>query len=439
MSFTVKDILRMEVAPALGCTEPSAIALGAAAAASLLDDEEITSIEVWVDANIYKNSVAVSIPGTAGLCGLDVASALGAIGGDPELKLEVLEPVDDDVIAKAQKILRAGGVKINLLPDQKGLFIKTAILGERTVAESVIMDSHDNITSLTINSQEISDSPLLSKRSNGGSKGELFDLEAWLRELSLPELLGLVDDLDTEDIRFLEEGVQYNLRLADYGLKHGSGLGVGKTLDRLVRQQLIEKDMILAAKILTSAASDARMSGVKMPAMSSAGSGNHGLTAILPIWAVKDYLECDKRDVFEAIALSHIITAFIKAYTGRLSALCGCSIAAGAGATAGITYLLGGTIHHIAGAIKNLTEDLAGVICDGAKAGCSLKLATAAGTAVQAALFALQGVQVHSTNGIIAASPEQTMQNIGTLSTQGMIETDRTILQIMMEKEFSGI
>lgn len=439
MSFTVKDILRMEVAPALGCTEPSAIALGAAAAASLLDDEEITSIEVWVDANIYKNSVAVSIPGTAGLCGLDVASALGAIGGDPELKLEVLEPVDDDVIAKAQKILRAGGVKINLLPDQKGLFIKTAILGERTVAESVIMDSHDNITSLTINSQEISDSPLLSKRSNGGSKGELFDLEAWLRELSLPELLGLVDDLDTEDIRFLEEGVQYNLRLADYGLKHGSGLGVGKTLDRLVRQQLIEKDMILAAKILTSAASDARMSGVKMPAMSSAGSGNHGLTAILPIWAVKDYLECDKRDVFEAIALSHIITAFIKAYTGRLSALCGCSIAAGAGATAGITYLLGGTIHHIAGAIKNLTEDLAGVICDGAKAGCSLKLATAAGTAVQAALFALQGVQVHSTNGIIAASPEQTMRNIGTLSTQGMIETDRTILQIMMEKEFSGI
>ncbi|MCK4901679.1 MAG: serine dehydratase subunit alpha family protein [Anaerolineales bacterium] len=439
MSFTVKDILRMEVAPALGCTEPSAIALGAAAAAALLDDEEITSIEVWVDANIYKNSVAVSIPGTAGLCGLDVASALGAIGGDPELKLEVLEPVDDDVIAKAQKILRAGGVKINLLPDQKGLFIKTAILGERTVAESVIMDSHDNITSLTINSQEISDSPLLSKRSNGGSKGELFDLEAWLRELSLPELLGLVDDLDTEDIRFLEEGVQYNLRLADYGLKHGSGLGVGKTLDRLVRQQLIEKDMILAAKILTSAASDARMSGVKMPAMSSAGSGNHGLTAILPIWAVKDYLECDKRDVFEAIALSHIITAFIKAYTGRLSALCGCSIAAGAGATAGITYLLGGTIHHIAGAIKNLTEDLAGVICDGAKAGCSLKLATAAGTAVQAALFALQGVQVHSTNGIIAASPEQTMQNIGTLSTQGMIETDRTILQIMMEKEFSGI
>lgn len=439
MSFTVKDILTMEVAPALGCTEPAAIALGAAAAASLLGGEEITAIEVWVDANIYKNGIAVSIPGTEGLCGLDVASALGAIGGDPKLKLEVLEPVDDKVLAQAQEVLQAGGVRVNLLPDQKGLFIRTAVRGEHIVAESVIRDSHDNIVSLTVNGQEIPDSPLLSERGDGRSKSALDDLEAWLRGLSLAELFGFIDDLDAEDLRFLEEGVRFNLRLAEYGLKHGCGLGVGKTLDRLVRQRLIGKDMILAAKILTSAASDARMAGVKMPAMSSAGSGNHGLTAILPIWAVKDYLECDRRAVLEAIGLSHIITAFVKAHTGRLSALCGCSIAAGAGATAGVTYLLGGSLHHIAGAIKNLTQDLAGVICDGAKAGCSLKLATAAGTAVQAALFALQGVQVHYTNGIIDASPEKTMQNIGTLSTQGMIETDRTILRIMMEKQFSRI
>lgn len=439
MSFTVKDILTMEVAPALGCTEPAAIALGAAAAASLLGGEEVTAIEVWVDANIYKNGIAVSIPGTEGLCGLDVASALGAIGGDPKLKLEVLEPVDDKVLAQAQEVLQAGGVRVNLLPDQKGLFIRTAVRGEHIVAESVIRDSHDNIVSLTVNGQEIPDSPLLSERGDGRSKSALDDLEAWLRGLFLAELFGFIDDLDAEDLRFLEEGVRFNLRLAEYGLKHGCGLGVGKTLDRLVRQRLIRKDMILAAKILTSAASDARMAGVKMPAMSSAGSGNHGLTAILPIWAVKDYLECDRRAVLEAIGLSHIITAFVKAHTGRLSALCGCSIAAGAGATAGVTYLLGGSLHHIAGAIKNLTQDLAGVICDGAKAGCSLKLATAAGTAVQAALFALQGVQVHYTNGIIDASPEKTMQNIGTLSTQGMIETDRTILRIMMEKQFSRI
>lgn len=180
------------------------------------------------------------------------------------------------------------------------------------------------------------------------------------------------------------------------------------------------------------------MAGVKLPAMSSAGSGNHGLTAVLPIWAVKEFIECEKKSILEAIGLSHIITAYVKAHTGRLSAVCGCSIAAGAGATAGVTYLLGGDVQHIAGAITILTEDLAGIICDGAKAGCALKLATAAGTAVQAALFSLQGVNVQS-DGIIGTSLEQTTQNIGVLSTKGMIETDRTILRIMLEKQFSGL
>ena len=437
MTFTAKDILKVEVAPALGCTEPAAIALGAAAAASLLDDGEITQIEVWVDPNIYKNGIAVSIPGTGGLCGLDMAGALGALGGAPELGMEVLEPVDDSVVAQAQTLLRAGLVKVHLLPDQRNLFVKTVVHTEGSTAESVIQNSHDNIVSLALNDQRIEGSPLLSRRDVANGRGTLTDLETWLKGLSLAELYGLIDDLDDKDVAFLKEGVQFNVRLAEYGLKHGCGLGVGKTLDRLARQGLIKRDMILSAKILTSAASDARMAGVKMPAMSSAGSGNHGLTAVLPIWAVKDYVECDERIVFEAIGLSHIITAFVKAYTGRLSAVCGCSIAAGAGATAGVTYILGGALSHIAGAIKNLTEDLAGVICDGAKAGCSLKLATAAGTAVQAALFALQGVQVQYTDGIIAASPEKTLQNIGTLSTQGMVETDRTILRIMMEKQLS--
>jgi L-cysteine desulfidase len=155
---------------------------------------------------------------------------------------------------------------------------------------------------------------------------------------------------------------------------------------------LIKKDMLLEAKILTSAASDARMSGVKMPAMSSGGSGNHGLTAILPIFAISHHIQSvNKKDMLKAIALSHLITAYVKAFTGRLSAVCGCSIAAGAGAAAGITYLMGGTSNHISGAIKNLICDLAGIICDGAKNSCAFKLATAAGAAVQASLLSLHG------------------------------------------------
>jgi L-cysteine desulfidase len=439
MSFTVKDLLRIEVGPALGCTEPAAVALGAAAATSLLGGQaEIEKIEVWVDANVYKNGVAVSIPGAGELYGLAAASALGAVAGDAALGLQVLEPVTEEATRRASDLVNANRVHLNVLPDQKRLFIRTEITSPAGTACSVIEDAHDNIVHLSVNGKEVRSHPLLCPVQDGSKGTNLKELEAWLKGLSLERLVRLVDELDDEDITFLQEGVQFNVRLAEYGLKQGSGLGVGKTLERLARQKLVARDMGLAAKILTSAASDARMAGVKLPAMSSGGSGNHGLTAILPIWAVKDYLDCEPKAVLESIALSHIVTAYVKAHTGRLSALCGCSIAAGAGAAAGITHLMGGTVLDIANAIKNLSEDLAGVICDGAKAGCSLKLATAAACAVQAALFSLQGVRVHHRDGIIDASPEQTMKNIGTVSTQGMIEADRTILQIVMEKHFNA-
>jgi L-cysteine desulfidase len=434
--FRVKDVLKTEVAPALGCTEPVAIALAAAAAASLIPDQSIDTLEIWVDPNIYKNGVAVAIPGTQGLNGLDLAAALGALGGDPSLRLEVLATVEDDTVARALKLLEHRKVIVKLLQDRTSLYVKAVIRSETQESEAIIEGLHDNIVSMKLDGQPVAGNKLLAGEETGDGKSKLQMVEAWLKQLSLSDLVALLDDLDADDYAFLDEGIQFNRRLADYGLKHGSGLGIGKTLDRLVRQRLISRDMIVTARILTAAASDARMAGVPLPAMSSAGSGNHGLTAILPIWALKDYVKSDHQAILQAIAISHIITAYVKAHTGRLSAICGCSVAAGAGATAGVTHLLGGTLQHIAGAITNLTEDLAGVICDGAKAGCSLKLATAAGTAIQSALFALQGVHVKSTDGIVADSAEETMQNVGRLSSQGMIETDRTILKIMLEKNF---
>jgi len=444
MSFTVKDVLRLQVAPALGCTEPVAVALAGAAAASLLPGGRaaVQSVEVWVDPNVYKNGLAVSIPGTAGLCGLDTAAALGVAGGEATLRLEVLDPVTPEVVERAKAMLREGRATVHLLADRRGLHIRAVAKGLSAdgaahEAQAVIEGQHDRIVSLSLDGEDISAHPLLAENGPGGG-GQMAELEDWLRGLSLAELLVLADDLDAEDLAFLEQGVVYNTRLAEHGLKFGCGLGVGKTFERLARQKLIAKDLSLAARMLTSAAADARMDGVKLPAMSSAGSGNHGLTAVLPIWAVKDFLVCTQADVLKAIGLSHIVTASVKAHTGRLSAVCGCSVAAGAGATAGIAALMGGDLHHIAGAIKLLIEDLAGVICDGAKAGCALKLATAAGTAVQAALFSLHGMRVSATNGIIAESPEQTMRNVGQLSTEGMVETDRTILAIMIEKKLAG-
>lgn len=436
MSFTAKDILQMQVAPALGCTEPVAIALGAAAAASLLPNRDFDRIEVWLDPNIYKNGLGVIIPGTRGMVGLDTASVLGALGGDPHLGLEVLEPLTDEIVGQAQQFLAENEVVVHLL-EKQGLHIRTIIHSKTDTAESLITQLHNNIAELKLNGEHVHNSPLLDSTLDGNTAKKHGELETWLKQQSLDDLVALIDNLDQEDLHFIREGVECNLKLAAYGLKHGTGLGVGKALERMLRQKLLVKDMTTTAKVLTSAAADARMGGVKLPAMSSAGSGNHGLTATLPIWAIKDFIEHDEETILRAIGLSHIVTAYVKAHTGRLSAVCGCSVAAGAGATAGITYLIGGDAGHMAGAIKNISEDLTGVICDGAKAGCAIKLNTAAGAAVQAALLSLQGVNVQDTDGIIGESPEKTIQNIGILSVDGMIETDKTILKIMQEKQTS--
>lgn len=436
MNFTAKDILDMEVTLALGCTEPVAIALATAAAATLLPKRDIDAVEIWIDPNIYKNGMAVTIPGTGGMHGLDTAAALGACGGDPERGLEILDSLDEPAITRAKTLLDGDRVTVNLR-DEVGLYVKARLSAGTDCAEALIVDLHNNIVSLQLNGQEITGSPLLNKAARRGGKHTLAELEEWLRSLTLEELLELVAQLDEEDLNFLEEGVNHNLALAEYGLKHGSGLGIGKAIDRLIKQKLLVKDMSTSARRLTSAAADARMGGAKLPAMSSAGSGNHGLTAILPIWAIKDFIDHDRDTLLRAIGLSHIITAYVKAHTGRLSAVCGCSVAAGAGATAGITYLVGGDVHHMEGAIKNILEDLAGVICDGAKAGCAIKLNTAAGAAVQAALFSLQGVNVKDTDGIIGDSTRQTIQNMGALSHNGMANADKTILKIMLDKQMT--
>ncbi len=382
MNYTIKDILSLEVAPALGCTEPTAVALCAAAAATLMKNP-VEEIEVWLDPNLYKHGMAVSIPGAAGKSGMDLAAALGVLGGDPYLKLEVLFPVDDEVLRQADGMVKSKKVRVNLDSEKKGIFVRTVLKNPGEYAEAVIEKMHDNITTLCYNGECVDQHPLVSGLAEGSS--ELEALETRLKEQTVRDLMELLDTLDESDFEFLQEGVNYNLKLAEYGLKTGAGLGVGLTFERLIREKLIQNNMMVAARRLTSAASDARMSGVKLPAMSSGGSGNHGLTATLPIWAVKGHLNIeDPRDVLRAIALSHVITAYVKAHTGRLSAVCGCSVAAGAGAAAGITHMMGGTRNHVSGVIR-----------DGAKNSCSLKPATAAGTAVRSALFSLRGIQVH--------------------------------------------
>lgn len=462
MEYTVKDILQFEVAPALGCTEPTAIALGAAAAASLLPSNDhlntktkrIDSIELWLDPNIFKNGLAVAIPGTGGLSGLDFASAIGAIAGDPMLRMEVLVPITDEDVKFASQFVQGGKVKLNLLSDHRGLYVKTVMKSGEDRAMSIIEVLHDNITTLEINGERVIEHSLYTNNQHYNNKNNIYqnsednqngkdnrekpknaaELEKSLKQITMNEIMALADQLDSDDLDFIERGIEMNMALSRYGLEHDCGLQVGATLKRLADKGLISKDMIHTARVLTAAAGDARMSGARLPAMSSAGSGNHGLTAIIPVKAVADHIQAERDELCRAVGLSHIITASIKAHTGRLAAICACSVAAGAGAAAGIASLMGGTIDQIGAAVENIIEDLAGVICDGAKNSCALKLDTAAGAAVQAALFALNGLNVKMTDGIVGETPEKTIRNIGILSSEGMVETDRVILKIMLDK-----
>lgn len=434
MKHTAKALLQQLVAPALGCTEPVAVALAAAAAASLLPGRDPDCIRVSVDPNVLKNGLGVNIPGTNGLKGLDLAAALGALRAAPQAGMQLLHAVQESTLDRAKGLTAANKVSVNLLQEQTGLYIHCLIQSGQDQSEAVIQGGHDRIVRLNLNQEPVLNSPLLDRSGPPGQDGR-NGLESWLLQRSIPELVDLAETLEPVDLEFIKQGVTMNLALAEAGLEQGLGLGIGRTLQDLSAKGLVCRDMALNAKIMTAAAADARMAGANLPAMSSAGSGNNGLTAILPVWAAHDHLGGSEIETLKSIGLSHLITGMIKTHTGKLSAICSCSIAAGAGATAGIARLLGGELPQISAAINNLIADLGGILCDGAKPGCALKLSTAAGSAVQAALLAGAGSTISPREGFQGESPEQTIRCLGEISRKGMHVTDQTILSIMLAKQ----
>lgn len=433
MGYTFKDVLRLEVGPALGCTEPVAVALAAAAAATVLPPKEIELIKVSVDAGVFKNGLGVCIPGTGGLRGLDLAAALGALGGDPGQRMQVLSAVDAELLQRARELVLAGRVQVELCQEQKGLFVQVDILAGGNKARAAIQGQHDRLVELSLNNQPESLDNILSQTA-GDNQDQLPRLENWLACQDLPQLIKLSQNLDQDDLDYLYTGVEHNLALAEYGLNQAPGLAVGANLQKLVQQGLLQEDMQLRAQILTAAAADARMSGAGLPAMSSAGSGNNGLTAILPVWAAKHYLQAAQEELLAGIALSHTLTIAIKAKIGRLTPVCTCSIAAGAGAAAGLAKVMQGDQTQILAAVLNLLQDLTGIICDGAKPGCALKLATAAGSAVKSALLALQGVHVPACEGLSAETFPQAIDNLALFCAKGMQGAERTVLEVLQKK-----
>lgn len=419
-------LLKAEVIPAMGCTEPGAVALAAAQAGKVLN-KPVDSIEIVVNANIYKNGMAVGIPGT-GSTGLEIAAALGAIKQQPEQRLSVLAAVSPEELAGARQLLSEGRVRITVDDDKSNLWICALVKTGVDWSRVIIADHHTNIISIERNGEF-----LYSKLTD--SARETVDNRQILRgDITIASLIAAVEQIPSQELAFLLDGVEMNLAAARLGSTRQLGMGIGNVFAEMQAQGIVADDIINYAKRLTAAAADVRMSGETVPIMSSAGSGNHGITVILPVYAVAERMNCSRERLAQAIAISHLVTIYIKIHTGSLSALCGCAVAAATGASAAITWLLGEDIVKIEAAMKNVIANLTGMICDGGKVGCALKLSTAAAAAVESALLAQRQIIVPSTNGIIASTIEETIRNLGKISNPGMIETDKVILRVMLAK-----
>jgi len=420
-------LIQSGVMPALGCTEPGAVALAAAYAGQALGEKPLR-VEVSVDSNVYKNGVAVGIPGT-GKFGLAIAAALGALISDPTGELSVLSAITPDLLLSADAMIAENRVEISL-NDHQGLYITTAVYGEKGCVRAVIEGRHTNLVSLEQNGRIIAQQENISTR----KKATLLNNA----EINLTDLISAVESMADGGFSFFDEGIRMNTAAARSGLDSRLGMAIGASFQDLINEGVLTDDIVSYAKILTAAAADARMSGENIPVMSVAGSGNHGLTAILPVVAVAERMNIPREKLQRALAISALITIYIKSYTGSLSALCGCSVAAATGASAAIAWMLGGTRDQIDGTIKNMIANLTGMICDGGKVGCALKLSTAASVAVETALLALKNVLVPSSNGIIFLSADDTIRSLGMVSNPGMLETDKVILDIMLEKDKSS-
>lgn len=412
------DVLKDQVTPALGCTEPIAVALAVAKAKETLGSFP-DKIKIKVDRNIFKNALAVGIPGTQEK-GLHMAVALALVVGKSEYGLEVLKDVTSEDVLKAKKLMKKNIVDISIADGIVGLYVEVEAFSKSEKSKVVIKDKHDNIVIVQKN-----DRAIFEKSETSQNQVSLIQS---MKEMHIKDFVEFVDQVDIKDLSLVEKGIEMNKKIAEAGMtsKYGRALSRGVSI-----QDMDYKDY---AKYLTSVASFARMSGYPLPVMSCAGSGNHGLTATLPVVAVAEKMNIDREKLIRGVTLSLLVTIYVKSYTGTLSPVCGCGVAAGVGASAGIAYILGGNIQQIEGAIKNMIGTLSGIICDGGKPGCAFKLSISVDAAIECAIMALKDVVISSIDGIVDETAEKSIYNLGKVSTEGMATTDEAILGVMMGK-----
>ncbi len=428
-------LLHKEVKPALGCTEPIAVALACAKAVELLSGQNEAfdrkhcpmTIRVDVSGNILKNGMGVGIPGT-GMIGLRIAAALGAVCGDSSYGLEVLKDLDNESIERAKEIVAQGNVVINVANKCHKLYVKCSIDSGEDTSWCIIEDEHDRIIETGINGKT-------EKLFTGCDSDIAAEKDTLDYHLTVKEICEFAETVDFEDIKFILDDKKLNLALAEEGLKGNYGLKVGRTILSNVGE-VFSNDFLTYAMALTAAASDARMAGCTLPAMSNSGSGNQGITVSMPIIAYALKYNISDEQLARALILSNLIAIHIKGYLGRLSALCGCVVAS-TGSSCGLVWLRGGDYEKICSAIKNMIGNITGMVCDGAKVGCAMKVASGVSSSIQSAVLAMDGIHACETDGIIDKDIEKTICNLGRVGSVGMETADNLIQNIMVCKTSS--
>lgn len=421
----LKAVLKHEVFPALGCTEPIAVAYAAGIAAQEIRGE-IEAIEIKVDSGIYKNGFAVTIPNTDGEKGNLIAGVLGAMIRKPELKMEILKSVSKEMIARAKKLIHTGKAKISYDKSKTGLYIEVFIRAGNDSVVAVIEGSHMNLVRLVKNGQT-----LFEKESVENNPADQ-EYKQVLKNMKISDFIDLVRSIDDEDYDHIKRGIDMNLEVSEAGQKLRK---TGHYISDSVKKGYLLNDVFSSTKVLTTSATDARMSGLNLSVMSSGGSGNQGIVAILIPYNVGKYFNIEERKIVQSIALALLVNSYIKCFTGELSPLCGCAIAAGTGAAVAIVYQqYGKDMEKITLAVNNLISDLGGMLCDGAKEGCALKIATSTDSAIRSAYMAMNDYGITSMEGFAGKTAEETIYYLSKISKFGMAKVDDTILGIMIEK-----
>ena len=434
---SIIELIKREVIPAIGCTEPIAVALCVAKATEILGCKP-HRIEAHLSANILKNAMGVGIPGT-GMIGLPIAIALGALIGKSEYGLEVLKECTPDAVEAGKRMIADEAISIKLKEGiTEKLYIEITASGASSCAASaattasscpqsataIIAGGHTNFIYLSHNGEVLLDAPLKSTAEQNGNK----------TALTLKKVYDFATTAPLEEIEFILEAQRLNKAAAETSFKGRYGHQLGRTLKESTREMSILGNNTFS-KILsyTTAACDARMAGVMVPVMSNSGSGNQGITATLPITIYAEENNKSREELIRALTLSHLTVIYIKQSLGRLSALCGCVVAA-TGSSCGITYLMGGGYNQISFAVQNMIATLTGMVCDGAKPSCSLKIASGVSTSLLSAILAMEEKCVSSVEGIIDNDVDKSILNLTRIGSESMNETDHTVLDIMTHK-----